>query len=89
MTRPRGSVSAMQQGEVTEGPGGCCWTVPHRQAALPRQPWAHLEPPEVPVGPQLIPGGRGRSQPRRCRQRQRRGQHFFCLRLGAHPVIQK
>lgn len=82
MTGRGGTVSAMQLevlGKGTQGPGRHSWTVPHfghRQVALPRGPRAH-------------PGGRDRSQPRRCRQRWQREECFLHLELGAHPMVQK
>lgn len=82
MTGPGRTVSAMQlgvSGEGTQGPGRQSWTAPHfghRQVALPRGPRAH-------------PGGRGKSQPRRCRQRWQWEERFLHLELGAHPVVQK
>lgn len=84
MTGPGEAVSAMQlggSGEGTQGPGRHSRTAPHfdhrqAEAAPPRGPRAH-------------PGGSGRPQPRRCRQRWQRGECFLHLGPGAHPMVQK
>lgn len=86
MTGPGGSASAMQQGgpgKGTKGPGRHSRRVPHSdqgQVALPRGPRAHRRP---------ATRGRGRSQPRKCRQKWQGRERFFLLGPGAHPVIQK
>lgn len=79
-------------GEGLWGRGKHSWTAPHfghRQAALPRGPRAHLGPREVPAGPRPAPRGRGKSQPRRCRQKWQGGECFLHLEPGAHPAVQK
>lgn len=95
VTGPGESTSTVPQGhpsEGTKGDGRHSWTVPHfghGQVALPRGLRAHLRPWEVPVGPRLARGGRGKSWPWRCRHKWRGTECFFLPGPGAHPLVQK